>query len=124
MISEELAIELNKIIAKASGGSSGLRDKSLLLSAINRPYQTFDGKDLYPSIIDKSAAIFQSIIINHPFIDGNKRMAYAFMKLLLIENGFTIHASEKETYYFVIKASEGKMNFEDIKSWLLHHIKQ
>lgn len=124
MISKELAIELNKIISEASGGSSGLRDESLLLSALNRPYQTFDSKDLYPSIIDKSAAIFQSILINHPFIDGNKRMAYAFMKLLLIEEGFTIDADNKETYVFVIEASKGKMNFNEIKSWLVDHIKK
>ena len=78
MISKELVLNLNKIIAEFSGGSAGIRDEKLLLSAINRPFQTFDGKELYPSAIDKSAAIFQSIIINHPFIDGNKRMAYAF----------------------------------------------
>ena len=124
MISKKLAIELNKIIAKNSGGSYGLRDESLLLSAINRPFQTFDGKDLYPSVIDKSAALFQSIIINHPFIDGNKRMAYAFMKMLLIEDGFLLNATKEETYSFVIKASEGKMNFDEIKSWLVDHLKK
>lgn len=124
MISKRLAVELNKIIAQNSGGSYGLRDESLLLSAINRPFQTFDGKDLYPSVIDKSAALFESLIINHPFIDGNKRMAYAFMKMLLIEGGFLIEASKEETYNFVIKASEGKMNFEEIKSWLVDHLKK
>ncbi len=124
MISKKLAVELNKIIAENSGGSYGLRDESLLLSAINRPFQTFDGKDLYPSIIDKSAALFESLIINHPFIDGNKRMAYAFMKMLLIEDGFSINASKEETYKFVIKASEGKMNFDEIKSWLVDHLKK
>jgi death-on-curing protein len=124
MISKRLAVELNKIIAQNSGGSYGLRDESLLLSAINRPFQTFDGKDLYPSVIDKSAALFESLIINHPFIDGNKRMAYAFMKMLLIEGGFLIEASKEETYSFVIKASEGKMNFEEIKSWLVDHLKK
>lgn len=96
MISKTLAIELNKIIAEASGGSGGLRDESLLLSALNRPFQTFDGEDLYPSIIEKSAALFESIIINHPFIDGNKRMAYAFMRILLTEAGFTLDASDDE----------------------------
>ena len=124
MISKKLAIELNKIIAKSTGGSFGLRDESLLLSAINRPFQTFEGKDLYPSVIDKSAALFESLIMNHPFIDGNKRMAYAFMKMLLIEDGFSIDASKEETYKFVIKASEGKMNFEEIKTWLVNHLKK
>lgn len=106
MISKNLAIELNKIIAEASGGSSGLRDEGLLLSALNRPFQTFDGEELYPSIIDKAAAIFESLIINHPFIDGNKRMAYTFMRVLLIEEGFELAASQDEKYNFVIEASK------------------
>lgn len=71
MISKKLAIELNKIISEKSGGSYGLTDKALLLSALNRPFQTFDGNDLYPSTIDKSTVLFQSLIINHPFINGN-----------------------------------------------------
>lgn len=124
MISKTLAIELNKIISEASGGSSGLRDESLLLSALNRPFQTFDGKDLYPSIIDKSTALFESIIINHPFIDGNKRMAYAFMRILLTEAGFTIDANEDEKYKFVIAASEGKLNHEEIKNWIISKLEQ
>lgn len=124
MISKKLAIELNKIISEKSGGSYGLRDESLLLLALNRPFQTFDGNDLYPSTIDKSAALFQSLIINHPFIDGNKRMAYAFMKMLLIEDGLFIDAQKEETYKFVIKASEGKMTFDEIKAWLVNHLKK
>lgn len=124
MISKKLAEELNIIIADFSGGSSGIRDEGLLLSAINRPFQTFDGVDLYPSIIHKSAAIFQSIIINHPFIDGNKRMAYAFMKIFLIEEGFIINASEEETYHFVIEASKGNLNFDQIKDWIIDNLKK
>lgn len=122
MISKKLAIELNQIISESSGGSSGLRDESLLLSALNRPFQTFDGKDLYPSIVDKSAAIFESIIINHPFIDGNKRVAYAFMRILLSEEGFSINASEDEKYNFVIEASKGNLSFDSIKEWILKNI--
>lgn len=123
MISKNLAVQLNKIISEASGGSYGLRDENLLLSALNRPFQTFDGKDLYPSIIDKSAALFESIIINHPFIDGNKRMAYAFMVALLNDDGFEINATEDQKYKFVIEASQGNLNFESIKKWLVKHIK-
>ncbi|WP_298767093.1 type II toxin-antitoxin system death-on-curing family toxin [uncultured Polaribacter sp.] len=124
MISKKLAIELNKIISEKSGGSYGLRDETLLLSALNRTFQTFDGNDLYPSTIDKSTALFQSLIINHTFIDVNKRMAYAFMKMLLIEDGLFIDAQKEETYKFVIKASEGKMTFDEIKAWLINHLKK
>ncbi len=124
MISKKLAEELNKIISDFSGGSSGIRDEKLLLSALNRPFQTFDGKDLYPSIIDKSAAVFQSIIINHPFIDGNKRVAYAFMMILLTEEGIEIDASEEEKYDFVINASMGKIDYEEIKHWIIDNLKK
>lgn len=74
MISAKLAKEINLIIAEFSGGSSRIRDNNRFLSALNRPYQTFDGLDLYPTAIEKSAAILESTIINHPLIDGNKRM--------------------------------------------------
>lgn len=123
MISKKLAIEFNRIIFEATGGATGLRDENLLLSALNRPFQTFDGKDLYPSVIDKAAALFESIIINHPFIDGNKRMAYAFMRILLIEEGFELTATEEEKYEFVITASEGKLNFDTIKNWIIQNLK-
>ena len=122
MISLKLAKELNEIIAKASGGSAGIRDEGSLLSALNRPFQTFDGQDLYPTAIEKSAAIVESIIINHPFIDGNKRMGNAFMRLLLSEEGYELKASENETYNFIIAIAEGKMNSEEIINWIKNNI--
>jgi len=121
MISAKLAIEINLIIAEFSGGSSGIRDNNGLLSALNRPYQTFDGLDLYPTAIEKSAAILESTIINHPFIDGNKRMGYVFMRLLLAEEGFDLIAAEDDIYNFVISISEGRMNTESIIKWIKSH---
>ncbi|MEP1096365.1 MAG: type II toxin-antitoxin system death-on-curing family toxin, partial [Cyclobacteriaceae bacterium] len=76
MISEREALEIHSILIERFGGSEGIRDKALLLSALNRPFQTFDGNELYPTVIDKAAAILESIIKNHPFIDGNKRTGY------------------------------------------------
>ena len=124
MISKKLVDELNKIVAEFSGGASGIRDEKSLLAAINRPFQTFDSKDLYPSAIDKAAAIFQSIIINHPFIDGNKRMAYALMMILLLEDGLDIEIAEEEKYNFVIKSAKGETDFEEIKSWIIDNLKK
>ncbi|WP_375578202.1 Fic family protein [Marivirga tractuosa] len=74
MISEKEAIEIHSILIDRFGGSNGIRDKELLNSALNRPYQTFDGKELYPEVIDKAAAILESIVKNHPFSDGYKRV--------------------------------------------------
>lgn len=87
MISEKLAKEINILIAEFTGESTGIRNNNLLLSALKRPCQTFDGIELYRTGIEKSAAILESII-NHPFIDGNKRVGFTFMRLLLIEDGF------------------------------------
>ena len=70
------------------------RDLGLLLSALARPYATFDQIDLYPTAVEKPAAILESLIINHPFIDGNKRIAYLLMRLILLDSNFDISAKE------------------------------
>jgi len=76
MITLQEVESIHEILIEKFGGSKGIRDRDILESAINRPYQTFDQKDLYPLPIDKAAAIFESLISNHPFVDGNKRTAY------------------------------------------------
>ena len=87
---------IHEILIERFGGSNGIRDRNLLESAINRPYQGFGHQELYPGAIDKAAAIFESIIKNHPFQDGNKRTAYVLMRLLLNEDNLDIHASEDD----------------------------
>ena len=78
MITIEEALEYHNEVIEEFGGSKGIRDQAGLEAALARPYMTFDMLDLYPTAIDKAAAIFESLIINHPFIDGNKRTAYVF----------------------------------------------
>jgi death-on-curing protein len=80
MIDVDEVIRIHNILIEEFGGSKVIRDIKLLDSALNRPFQTFDKKDLYPSPVEKSAAIFESLITNHPFIDGNKRIAYVLMR--------------------------------------------
>jgi len=118
MISEKEALEIHSILIERFGGSKGIRDKELLDSALNRPYQTFDGKELYPSPIDKAAAILESIVKNHPFIDGNKRTGYVLAKLLLMNKQLDIHTDQAKKYEFIISISTGEMNFDQIKKWL------
>lgn len=72
MISIKEAIGIQELLIELFGGSKGIRDKGVLQSALSRPFQTFEQKDLYPNPEDKAAAILESIIVNHPFIDGNK----------------------------------------------------
>lgn len=122
MISLETVIQIHVILLEKYGGSTGIRDKELLESAINRPFQSFDNKDLYPNSIDKSAAILESIVNNHPFIDGNKRVGYTLMRLMLLEAGFDIIASQDEKYDLVISVASGKTNFQKIKNWISERV--
>lgn len=118
MISEQEALEIHTILIERFGGANGIRDKELLDSALNRPYQTFDGHELYPTPIEKAAAILESIVKNHPFTDGNKRTGYVLARLLLMNNQLDIDTDEDQKYQFVISISIGELNFEQIKEWL------
>src|ERR1700743_3568633 len=104
MIDPEDVLKLHGILIDKFGGSKGVRDNGAMLAAIARPYMSFDLQDLYPSPAEKAAAIFESIIINHPFIDGNKRTAYMLLRLTLINYDFDIKATQEEKYEMTIFA--------------------
>ena len=95
MITLEDVLKIHTILVEKFGGLQGIRDKEILDSAINRPYQTFDSKDLYPSPVDKAAAIIESVVKNHPFSDGNKRTGYVLMRLILLENGLDYQCNRR-----------------------------
>jgi death-on-curing protein len=118
MINLEEVLSIHAILIERFGGTTGVRDQGALEAAIHRPFATFDHQDLYPTVTDKAAALFESIIINHPFLDGNKRTAYVLMRLLLMNNGNDIDATEDDKYSMVISASKGEFRFEDIRSWI------
>jgi death-on-curing family protein len=98
--------------------SPGIRDKSLLASAANAPFQTFMGNDLYPSIYDKAAQLCYGIANNHPFTDGNKRTALHSMYVYLIINGFDINASQQEVENLIINVAAGRMHNTELSKWL------
>jgi death-on-curing protein len=100
------------------GGSHGVRDLGLLESAMARPFQTFDGKDLYPTIFEKAAALGESLIINHPFVDGNKRTGMLAMVSLLLNSNLRFTAAPEEFYHFIINISTGSMPFDKVVEWL------
>jgi len=114
---------IHKLLINTFGGSHGVRDLSALLSALARPFQTFDNKELYPTPIDKAASLLESIVSNHPFIDGNKRTAYVLARLFLLQNRMDIKASQQDKYEFVMSIASGKMRFEEIVSWIEKHSK-
>jgi len=117
MIDIDDVIKIHKILIDHFGGSHGLRDKNSLNSAISRPFATFDQKELYPETIDKAVAILESIVTNHPFVDGNKRTGYVLARLFLLREGFDIEATQNEKYEMVISVSNGTCKYEQIKDW-------
>ena len=118
MIDLKTVENIHNILIERFGGTGGIRDSGGLESAINRPFQTFDQKELYSTPVEKAAAIFESLISNHPFIDGNKRTAYVLMRLILLEYGLDIKAGENKKYGFVIAAAKGEIKFDQIKEWI------
>ena len=118
MISIHDVLLLHELSVKDFGGARGIRDTGGLDSAINRPFQTFEGNDLYPSPIDKATALCESLIVNHPFADGNKRTGMLAMIGLLKEYQIEVTATENELYDLIISISTGELKFEGIVEWL------
>ena len=118
MISVEQSLKIHTVAIEKFGGANGVRDIGGLESALARPFQTFGGEDLYLSVFEKAAAIGESIIINHPFVDGNKRTGYLLMEALLRYEGYKIMASDEQLYNFVINIATGSLSFEEIAGWL------
>ncbi len=123
MITKEIILRLHELSIKEYGGSHGLRDEGLMESAIARPYQTFGGDDLYPTAFEKAAAIAESMIINHPFVDGNKRTGFLAMLAVLDEADILLTAQKDEIYSLVIDISTGSKPFEEIVEWLKKNTK-
>ena len=122
MIQLEDVLNIHEFIINKFGGSHGIRDINLLKSAISRPFQTFDQQDLYKTHVEKAGALIESIVTNHPFIDGNKRTGYVLMRLYLMENGIDINASQDAKYSFVINIASSKLSLQEIIAWIEDHL--
>ncbi len=110
--------ELHTQLENAFVLSPGVRDENLLASAVNTPFQTFMGNDLYPSIYDKAAQLCYGIANNHPFTDGNKRTALHSMYVYLIINGFDITATQQDVENMIIDVAAGNMTNAELTQWL------
>ena len=118
MFSIETVLILHEQVLMQYGGASGIRDVGLLDAALNRPFQTFDGEDLYPDVYHKAPAVIESVILNHPFLDGNKRTGFLLCASFLLDHNIQLTASEDSRYNFVINISTGNLSFEEIVIWL------
>ena len=110
--------ELHTQLESAFVLSPGVRDENLLASAVNTPFQTFMGNDLYPSLYDKAAQLCYGIANNHPFTDGNKRTALHSMYVYLIINGFNITATQQDVENMIIDVASGNMTNTELVQWL------
>ena len=115
-------IELHRRVVDQSGGASGLRDIGGLESAIAQPRMTFGGEDLYPTLIEKAGALCFSLVQNHPFVDGNKRLGHAAMEVFLILNRYEIQASVDEQEKLILGVASGQVSRESLVEWLTTHV--
>ena len=112
---------LYKLMMEETGGSSGIRDEALLDSALNGIFQTFDGKDLYPTKEEKGARLGFSLISNHAFVDGNKRMGVYIMLTFLEVNGIGIECTDAELVDLGLGVAAGRIGYEELLDWILEH---
>ena len=114
----EQALFLHSRLIQETGGAHGVRDLSMLLSALGRPQATFDGKEMYPDIFSKGASLMDSLIRNHPFVDGNKRTAISAIGLFLRMNGFSLVVNNDEMVRFTIACAQSQIVIREISVWL------
>lgn len=120
LIKEQILI-LHSMTMRQSGGLDGVRDDGLLDMAINSPFQTFENTELYPSIQSKAARLCFSLVSNHPFIDGNKRIGVLAMLVFLDVNQVMLNCLDEDIINLGIGVASGKYNTEYIKDWIITH---
>ena len=118
---EEKVLLLHELIIEETGGCHGVRDKGLLDSALNSAFQTFFGQDLYPSTKEKAARLGCSLIKNHAFYDGNKRIGMLVMLSFLEVNGVKLNYTDDEIIYVGLAVASNKMDYDDILGWIKNH---
>lgn len=117
-------VKLHRLVIESSGGSHGLRDLGALESALAQPRMSFGGEDLYPGIAEKAAALCFSLVQNHPFVDGNKRIGHAAMETFLVLNGFEIEATVDEQEMLMLELAGGELERSELVRWVSEHLVQ
>ena len=110
-------VELQRELLAAFGGLAGIRDRGSLEASIARPAMTFGGEDLYADLAAKAAALLHSLVLNHPFLDGNKRAGAAAAELMLELNGLGLAASDQESEHITLATARGEMSAEALAIW-------
>ena len=111
-------LELHRLVFLQSGGAIGIRDLGALDSAVAQTRVAFGGTDLYPTIVEKAAALGYSLVMNHPFVDGNKRVGHAAMETFLVLNGYEIRADVDEQEKTILRLAAGTLSRDEFVDWL------
>ena len=117
--SKEKVVLLHKLIMDETGGDPNIRDVSLLDSALESAFATFDGKELYPTKEEKGARLAYSLISNHAFVDGNKRIGMYVLLTFLETNGIKVRPKNEEVARVGLAVAAGKMKYQDVLNWII-----
>ncbi len=120
-LSKEQVLLLHSQLIEEFGGSDGVRDYNLLDSALENPFQSFAGEELYPTIQAKAARLGFGLIKNHPMLDGNKRLGTHTMLVFLAVNGIEMRYTQKELYETILSVAAGSLDYEGLLQWILDH---
>ena len=120
-LSKSQVLLIHDQLISETGGSSGLRDEGILDSALNAPFQTFSGEDVYPSLQQKAARLRFGLVKNHPFVDGNKRIGAHVMLVFLALNGIELQHSQTELSDVILQLAAGEIEATDLLHWILAH---
>lgn len=120
-LSKSQVLLIHDQLISETGGSSGLRDEGMLDSALNAPFQTFGGEDVYPSLQQKAARLCFGLVKNHPFVDGNKRIGAHAMLVFLALNGIDLQHSQMELSDVILQLAAGEIEATDLLHWILTH---
>ena len=119
--SKEKVLLLHKLLAEATGGSVGVRDEGLLASALEGAFAVYGDKEFYPSKEEKGARLGYTLISNHAFVDGNKRIGVYVMLSFLEMNGIRIRCSDEELVHIGLSIASGYMSYEELLQWVIDH---
>ena len=117
-------IELYRLVMETSGGTVGILSIEALESALAQPRATFGGKELYPTIIEKAATLGFSLVMNHAFVDGNKRIGHYAMETFLVLNGYELDISVDEQESIVLQLASGKLSRDAFTDWIRENIRK
>ena len=118
----ENVMEVYKVLTDSTGGTVGVRDEGLLLSAIEAPYQTFLGEDLFPTTLEKAVRLGYGLVANHPFVDGNKRIGILVMLVFMQLNDINVELTDDDIVEIALKVASGEYKYEDLLDYINRHL--